>query len=83
MISEVDINDVSISQSDEDINIDSKIKRNRKDDDIIYEAENKKGIILKKFFDENDIEYPLTGGETGYASVFFHDENSDELNEEE
>jgi hypothetical protein len=88
MISEVDINDVSISpsdeieniESDEDINIDNKIKRSREDD----ETDNKKGIVLKKFLDENGREYPLTGGKTGYdARVFFDDEDSDELNEEE
>jgi hypothetical protein len=40
--------------------------------------------MLKKFEDENCREYPLTGGKTGYnASVFFDDEDSDELNEEE
>jgi hypothetical protein len=88
MISEVDINDVSISQddeienieSDEDINIDSKIKRSREDDKI----DDMKGIVLKKFLDENGREYPLTGGKTRYdARVFFDDEDSDELNEEE
>jgi hypothetical protein len=84
MITEVDINDVSISPSDEDINIDSKIKRTREDDNTIDEAVNKKGRVLKKFEDENDRVYPLTGGKTGYdASSFFDDENSDELNEEE
>jgi hypothetical protein len=49
MISEVDINDVWISPFEEDINIDSKIKRARDDDNIIDERENKKGIVFKKF----------------------------------
>jgi hypothetical protein len=83
MISEVDINDVSISpddeieniESDEDINIDTKIKRSREDS----ETNDMKGIVLKKFLDENGREYPLTGGMTGYdARVFFDDEDSDE-----
>jgi hypothetical protein len=54
MIYEVDINDVSISPSDEDINVDNKIKRAREDDNIIDEVENKNGR-----------EYPLTGRKTG------------------
>jgi hypothetical protein len=88
MLSEVDINNVSISpddeieniESDEDVNIDNKIKRSRKED----KTDNRKGIVLKKFLDENGKEYPLTGGKTGYdARVFFDDEDSDELNEQE
>jgi hypothetical protein len=40
--------------------------------------------VLKKLEDENGREYALTGGKSGYnASIFFDDEDSDELNEEE
>jgi hypothetical protein len=41
MIFEVEINDVSISPSDEDIRIDNKMKRAREDDYIIDEVKNK------------------------------------------
>jgi hypothetical protein len=51
MISEVDINRVSISLSDEDISIDIKIKRGRKVENIIDETVNKKEGVLKKFED--------------------------------
>jgi mannitol-specific phosphotransferase system IIBC component len=74
MLSEVDINDVSISpdeieniESDEGINIDKKIKRSREEDN----RDNKKEIVLKKFLDENGREYPLTGGKTGMMQVYF------------
>jgi hypothetical protein len=40
-ISEVEINNVSISPFDEDINIDNKIKRDREDHNTIDEVENK------------------------------------------
>jgi hypothetical protein len=84
LISEVDINDVSISPSDEienvvsdvNINIDNKIKRAREDN--VIEVENKrKGRVLKKFEDENGRDYPLTGGKTGYDARVFLDEEND------
>jgi hypothetical protein len=92
MISEVDINDnseicskkvlfppneVDNTDSEEDVDINKKIKRTRENKDVnVY-----KGCVLKKFLDENGNEYPITGGKTGnYCSVYYDD---DELNEKE
>jgi hypothetical protein len=92
MISEVDINDnsefcskndlypsseIDNTDSEEDVDINNKIKRTREDED-----ENAcKRVVFKKFLDENGKEYPITGGKTGYNAPVYYDD--DELNEEE
>jgi hypothetical protein len=92
MISEVDINDnsdicsknvfylpdeINNIDSEEDIDINNKIKRTRENEDMnAY-----KGRVLKKFEDKYGNEYPTAGGKTGYeARVYYDDDN---LNEEE
>jgi hypothetical protein len=80
MISEVDINDNSEicskkvlyplnedenTDGEEDVDINNKIKRTREDEDV----NSYKGVVLKKFLDENGNEYPISGGKTGITLV--------------
>jgi hypothetical protein len=81
MICEVDINDntdicsnkdlypsnkIDNTDNEEEVDINNKIKRTRENEDV----NGYKGVVLKKFEDENGNKYPTTGGKSKYhASV--------------
>jgi hypothetical protein len=67
MISEVDINVVSISPFDEDINIDNKIKKAGEDDYIIDEVENKR---KRRVFKKLKMKCALTGERPGMMLTY-------------
>jgi hypothetical protein len=51
------LNEVDNSDTEEDVDINNKIKRTRENEDVnVY-----KGQVLKKFEDENGNEYPIPG----------------------
>jgi hypothetical protein len=71
-------NEVDNKDSEEDVDINNKIKKTRENEDVnVYE-----GRVLK-FLDENGNEYPITGGKTGNDGSVYYEDDDDELNEEE
>jgi hypothetical protein len=71
------LNEIINIDSEEDIDINNKIKPSIENDDVnLYE-----GWVLKKFEDEDENEYPSTRGKTEYNTNIYYD--GDELNEEE